>query len=137
MAGVLELIRLIGPKRQLSVPSERISQASSKALELQAAMEILSEVFGLRISEVEEMLLERGKAKAQLYGANDGLWPESFIWSKCPAPQAAMWNSNFSRSPFQSSQTGPGISPEGSLQGFAHLSAHGEPGRRELQIAES
>jgi len=85
MAGVLELIRLIGPKRQLSVPSKRISQANSKALELQAAMEILSEVFGLRISEVEEMLLERGKAKAQLYGASDGLWPESFHLEQMPS----------------------------------------------------
>jgi len=78
MAGVLELIGLIGRKRQLSIPSGRMSQANSKALELQVAMEILSEVFGLRISEAEEMLLERGKAKAQLYGAKDGLWPESF-----------------------------------------------------------
>ena len=79
------MIRLIGPKRQLSVPSERISQVSPKALELQAAMEILSEVFGLRISEVEEMLLERGKAKAQLYGASDGLWPESFHLEQMPS----------------------------------------------------
>lgn len=78
------MIKLIGPKKQLSVPSERVSQASSKALELQAAMEILSEVFGLRISEVEEMLLERGKAKAQLYGAYDGLWPESFYLEQMP-----------------------------------------------------
>ena len=85
MAGVLELIRLIGPKRQLSVPSERVSQANAKALELKAAMEILSEVFGLRISEVEEMLLERGKAKAQLYGANDELWPESFHLEQIPS----------------------------------------------------
>jgi len=85
MAGVLELIRLIGPKRQLSVPSERVSQVNSKDLELQAAMEILSEVFGLRISEVEEMLLEKGKAKAQLYGAKDGLWPESFHLEQMPS----------------------------------------------------
>ena len=47
-------------------------------------MEILSEVFGLRISEVEEMLLERGKAKA-LYGANDGIWPESFHLEQMPS----------------------------------------------------
>lgn len=83
------MIRLIGPKRQLSVPSERISQGSSKALELQAAMEILSEVFGMRISEVEEMLLERGKAKAQLYGANDGLWPESFYLEQMPSSSSS------------------------------------------------
>jgi len=85
MAGVLELIRLNGPKRQMSIPSERISQANSKALELQAAMEILSEVFGLRISEVEEMLLERGKAKAQSYGKKGGLWPESFYLEQMPS----------------------------------------------------
>ncbi len=85
MAGVLELIRLIGPKRQLSVPSERISQANSKALELQAAMEILSEVFGLRISEVEEMLLKRSEAKVQSYGEKDGLWPESFYLKQMPS----------------------------------------------------
>ena len=48
-------------------------------------MEILSEVFGLRISEVEEMLLERGKAKAHLYGAKDGLWPESFQLEQMPS----------------------------------------------------
>ena len=89
MAGVLKLIKLIGPKRQLSVHSERISQTNSKALELQAAMEILSEVFGLRISEVEEMLLERGKAKAQLYGANDGLWPESFYLEQMPSSSSS------------------------------------------------
>ena len=85
MAGVLELIRLIGPKKQLSVPSERVSQVNSKALELQAAMEILSEVFGLRISEVEEMLQERSKAKPQSYGEKDGLWPESFYLEQMPS----------------------------------------------------
>jgi hypothetical protein len=52
-------------------------------------MEILSEVFGLRISEVEEMLLERGKAKAQLYGANDGLWPESFYLEQMPSSSSS------------------------------------------------
>jgi len=90
MAGVLELIRLIGPKNQLSVPSERVSQVNSKDLELQAAMEILSEVFGLRISEVEEMLLEKSKAKAQLYGANDGLWPESFYLEQMPSSSGTL-----------------------------------------------
>jgi hypothetical protein len=48
-------------------------------------MEILSEVFGLRISEMEEMLLEKGEAKAQLYGAKDGLWPESFYMEQKPS----------------------------------------------------
>jgi hypothetical protein len=88
MAGVLELIRLIGPKKQLSVPSERISRANSKALELQAAMEILSEVFGLRISEVEQMLQERSEAKVQSHGEKDGLWPESFHIEQMPSSLA-------------------------------------------------
>ena len=118
MAGVLELIRLIGPKKQLSDPSERVSQASSKALELQAAMEILSEVFGLRISEVEEMLLERGKAKAQLLRQSCGTLTFLDLLFY-PLKQVRVFF------------------PEGSLEGFAHLSAHGEPGRRELKVAES
>ena len=60
-----------------------------KTLELQAAMEILSEVFGLRISEVEEMLLERSEAKAQSYGAKGGLWPESFYLEQMPSSSSS------------------------------------------------
>ena len=54
MAGVLELIR--GPQRRLVIRSETSPRVDPKALELQTAMEILAEVFGIRISEVEEML---------------------------------------------------------------------------------
>lgn len=37
------------------------------------------------LSEVEVMLLERGEAKTQLYGAKDGLWPESFYLEQMPS----------------------------------------------------
>ncbi len=42
----------------------------SRALELQAAMEVLAEVFGLRTSEVEEMLKQRYEEKIE--------WPQEF-----------------------------------------------------------
>jgi hypothetical protein len=69
MAGVLELIR--GSQRRLIIRSETASRADLKALELQMAMEILAEVFGIRPSEVEEMLLQRSEKKEQ--------WPERFL----------------------------------------------------------
>ena len=89
MAGVLELIGLTGPKKQLTVTSEKVSLVNSKTLELQAAMEILSEVFGMRISEVEEMLLERSETKAQSYGEKGGLWPESFYLEQMPSSSSS------------------------------------------------
>ena len=84
MAGVLELIKANAP-RQLVGSSKKVPWVNPKTLELQAAMEILSEVFGLRITEVEEMLLERSKAKAQSYGEKGGLWPESFYLEQMPS----------------------------------------------------
>jgi hypothetical protein len=57
MAGVLERIGW-SPKRALenSSPAPR---ADRRILELQAAKEILAEIFGVRISDVEEMILNR------------------------------------------------------------------------------
>ena len=49
-----------------------------KALELQTAMEILAEVFGMRISEVEEMLRERTEVGVRSCKGEVALWPESF-----------------------------------------------------------
>ena len=49
-----------------------------KALELQTAMEILAEVFCIRISDVEEMLRERSKVEIQSCRGEVALWPESF-----------------------------------------------------------
>ena len=46
MAGVLELIKANAP-RQLVGSSKKVPWVNPKTLELQAAMEILSEVFGI------------------------------------------------------------------------------------------
>jgi len=79
MAGVLG---------QLFRPQKTTVQ-DRKAMELEAAREILAEVFRVKLSEVDEMLLERGKAKAQLYGASSGLWPESFHLEQMPSSSSS------------------------------------------------
>jgi hypothetical protein len=77
MAGVLELIR--GPQPQRRVLScKKAPWVSPKVLELQAAKEILAEVFGMRISEVEEMLRQRSETEGQSCNEEKALWPESF-----------------------------------------------------------
>ena len=78
MAGVLG--RILGPQtqRRLVERSEKTLRVDPKALELQTAMEILAEVFGIRISEVEEMLLQRSEVEVQSCSGEDALWPESF-----------------------------------------------------------
>ncbi len=47
-----------------------VQREDPTALELRTAMEILAEVFGIRTSEVEEMLRQRSEEKEQ--------WPERF-----------------------------------------------------------
>jgi hypothetical protein len=68
MAGVFELIK--GPQRRLVGLHGVVQRADPRALELQAAMEILSEVFSIRTSEVEEMLKQRYEEKIE--------WPQEF-----------------------------------------------------------
>jgi len=82
MAGVLE--RLMGPQsqRRLVKRSEKAPRVDSKALELQTAMEILAEVFCIRISEVEEMLQQRSEVEIQSCRGEVALWPESFCLVK-------------------------------------------------------
>jgi hypothetical protein len=63
MAGVLELIRVSQPKRRLLGVSKKTPWVDAKVLELQAAKEILAEVLGMRISEIEEMLLQHTEAR--------------------------------------------------------------------------
>lgn len=67
MAGVLEQIRR--PRKQLVGHNVPMPGINPKVLQLQAAKEILAEVFGISASEVDEMLklryeenLERPKA---------------------------------------------------------------------------
>ena len=67
MAGVLE--QLFRPQK---------TAMGQKAMELEAAREILAEVFGVRQSEVDEMI--RGRFEAEDRGSkDDGLWPQE-IW---------------------------------------------------------
>jgi hypothetical protein len=68
MAGVFELIK--GPQRQLVGRHGAFQRADPRALELQAAMEILAEVFSIRASEVEKMLKQRYEEKIE--------WPQEF-----------------------------------------------------------
>ncbi len=68
MAGVFELLK--GPQKRLVVRSVAVQRADPKAVELQAAMEILAEVFGIKASEVEEMLKQRYEETIE--------WPQEF-----------------------------------------------------------
>lgn len=68
MAGVFGLIK--GPQRQLVGRHGMVQRADPRALELQAAMEILAEVFCVRTSEIEEMIRLRSEERE--------LWPERF-----------------------------------------------------------
>jgi len=52
------------------------SNGNGKALELQAAMEILAEVFGTRPGEVEEMIQRRLEESS--WAEEDRRWPATF-----------------------------------------------------------
>jgi hypothetical protein len=56
MAGVLEKIRW-PQKKLVVVHSSSAPKMELRVLELQAAKEILAEIFSVRISDVEEMIL--------------------------------------------------------------------------------
>ncbi len=78
MAGVFGLIR--GPQRQLVGRHGMAQRADPRALELQAAMEILAEVFDVRLSEISE-LIRQSSEEATYRGASgveDRLWPREF-----------------------------------------------------------
>jgi hypothetical protein len=66
MAGVL---------RQLVRPQKKAM--SQKAMELEAAREILAEVFRVRISEVDEMIQNRFEAE-DMGSKENGPWPQEF-----------------------------------------------------------
>jgi len=78
MAGVLE--RIMGPQRQrrLVQHSGKAPWMNPKTMELQAAMEILAEVFGISTLQVEEMLRERSEVGVQSCKGEVALWPKSF-----------------------------------------------------------
>ena len=77
MAGVLD--KLIWPQKGLVRNS--ISGADTAAMELEAAKEILAEVFRVRVSEVDEMIQNRFEAvDNEDIGSeeNELLWPQEF-----------------------------------------------------------
>jgi len=78
MAGVFELIK--GSQRRLVGGHGVLQRPNHRALELQAAKEILAEVFGIRISDVKEMIQNRFEAsRSKDVGLKeDGLWPREF-----------------------------------------------------------
>jgi hypothetical protein len=74
MAGVLE--QLVSPQKKAVVYRD------PKRLELQVAREILAEVFGVRLSEVDEMIQSRFEPVPEACSEDDGLWPQEF-WVEC------------------------------------------------------
>jgi hypothetical protein len=72
MAGVLGV--LTKPQRKAMYHSD------PKAMELETAMEILAEVFRIRISEVEEMIHNRFEEALipEVHQEENGLWPQEF-----------------------------------------------------------
>jgi hypothetical protein len=83
MAGVLERIRW--PQKRLVVGhSFSALGIDRRVLELQTAKEILAEIFGVRISDVEEMIQSR--FDEVLCGENCyeevDLWPREFMLGK-------------------------------------------------------
>ena len=64
MAGVFE--QILRPRRQLVVRySMPVSKIDERVLELQAAMEILAEVFNTDVSEIDMMLKQRHEERLQ------------------------------------------------------------------------
>ncbi len=67
---------------KLMRPQKKAMHRSTKALELEAAKEILAEVFHARPADVEDMLRsrleERSLADEQGPLPEDGLWPATF-----------------------------------------------------------
>jgi hypothetical protein len=69
MAGVLG--QLFGP--------QKMAVQDRKAMELEAAREILAEVFGVKLSEVDEMIENRFLAGEGRRSREDGPWPQE-LW---------------------------------------------------------
>ena len=76
MAGVFS--HIIKPQKRLMGHSP--FQVNPKTLELEAAKEILAEVFRVRISDVDEMIQNRFEIAGNddVVSKEDGLWPREF-----------------------------------------------------------
>ncbi len=79
MAGVLDRIRW--PQKKAIVHGLTTPKVDLRVLELQAAKEVLAEVFGVRISDVEEMIQNRYEESCCAKTAYEGTeqWPREFM----------------------------------------------------------
>jgi hypothetical protein len=80
MAGVLERIRW-SQKKLVVGHSSSAPKVDLRVLELQAAKEVLAEVFGVRISDVEEMIQNRYEevCYVKLGYEETEQWPREFV----------------------------------------------------------
>jgi hypothetical protein len=80
MAGVLERIRW-PQKKLVVVHSSTAPKVDLRGLELQAAKEVLAEVFGVRISDVEEMIQNRYEEVRYVKPSFEETeqWPPEFV----------------------------------------------------------
>ena len=78
MGGVLERIRW--PQKRSAIALLPPPPIDPMILELQAAKEILAEVFRVRVSEVDEMILNRyDDVRHEENSSEDGeMWPREF-----------------------------------------------------------
>jgi len=80
MAGVLERIRW--PQKSVVIGHSSLApRVDLRILELQAAKEILAEIFGVRITDVEEMIQNRyGEVRCEANRYEDmEQWPREFL----------------------------------------------------------
>jgi hypothetical protein len=68
-------------KREASVVLPR--RVSTKQLELEAAKQILQEVFHARPSDVEDMIHSRLEERSRHRNEEEGLWPATFCLGEC------------------------------------------------------
>jgi len=69
------MLFMVGVLEQLFRPQKKVM--GQKAMELEAAREILAEVFGVRLQEVDEMIWRRFEAEDN-GSKEEGLWPQEF-----------------------------------------------------------
>jgi hypothetical protein len=69
------ILYMAGALRQLVRPQKKA--LNQKSMELEAAREILAEVFGVLLSEIDEMIRVRFEI-ADKIPKEDGLWPQEF-----------------------------------------------------------
>ena len=81
MAGVLERIRWPQRRSIIGHSSVALRKVDLRVLELQAAKEVLAEVFGVKISDVEEMILNRYDEICYTKPGHEETeqWPREFI----------------------------------------------------------